>query len=135
MSKKPRQTCGGILLQNRKILLGKRNKDRLYPDIWDIFGGHIEPNETKEQTLQRELEEELGIITTSIEFLESYQDKEPTFGYDYIHHIYIVKLWQGIPKNKNTNEHENIGWFSKEELKNLKMHKEVKRIILENLDF
>lgn len=135
MNKQPRQTCGGILIENGKILLGKRNKDRLYPDIWDIFGGHIEPNETKEQTLQRELHEELGIEVNSFEFLESYQDKEPTYGYDYVHHIFIVKSWEGIPKNKNTDEHESIGWFSKEETKNLKMHEEVKRIILEKVDF
>jgi mutator protein MutT len=135
MNKKPRQTCGGILLRNGKILLGKRNINRLYPDIWDIFGGHIEQNETKEHTLQRELEEELGIVATSIEFLESYQDKEPTFGYDYLHHIFIVHSWKGEPVNKNTREHEGIGWFSKEEIENLKMHGEVQRIVLEKVDF
>ena len=135
MAKGPRQTCGGILIQEGKILLSKRKKDRLYPDIWDIFGGHIEENETKEETLRRELEEELGIDPLKFEFMESYQDKDPTFGMDYVHHIFIVHSWEGTPVNRNINEHERIGWFSKSELKDLKMHDEVKRIIFRNIDF
>jgi mutator protein MutT len=131
----PRQTCGGILVSDQKILLGKRKKDRLYPDIWDIFGGHIELGETKEETLIRELEEEVGILVKEFEFLECYQDKDPTYGIDYIHHIYIVHSWEGTPENKNPREHESIRWFSKDETKNLKMHGEVKRIILEKVDF
>lgn len=135
MNKMPRRTCGGIITQNGKILLGKRKKDRLYPDIWDIFGGHIKPNETKEEALRRELKEELGIEAKNFEFLESYQDKEPTFGHDYVHYIFIVHSWDGTPSNKNTHEYESIRWFSKEETIDLKMHGEVKRIILEKVDF
>ncbi len=135
MDKCPHHTCGGILIQDGKILLGKRKKDRLYPDIWDIFGGHMEENETKEETLRRELQEELGIEARKLEFLESYQDKDPTFGMDYVHHIFTVHSWEGTPVNRNENEHERIGWFSKSELKNLKMHDEVKRIILRIIDF
>lgn len=135
MSEQPRITAGGILVKDRKILLGLRKSHRLYPDIWDIFGGHIEKNETKEETLCRELKEELGIEVNSFDFLASYQDKEPTLGYDYVHYIFIIHSWSGIPSNMNIQEHESIGWFSKAEIKNLKMHKEVKRIILENVDF
>ncbi|UCE74071.1 MAG: NUDIX hydrolase [Methanomassiliicoccales archaeon] len=123
------------MIKNNKILLGKRKKDRLYPDIWDIFGGHIEANETKEEALKRELMEELGIEVKSYDFLESYQDKEPTLGHDYVHHIFIVNIWEGTPINKNTREHESIKWFSRDETMDLKMHKEVKRIILDNIVF
>ncbi|UCE38130.1 MAG: NUDIX hydrolase [Thermoplasmata archaeon] len=135
MSNGSRNTCGGILIKNNKILLGKRKSDRLYPDIWDIFGGHIESSETKEETLFRELKEEIGIEVKDHEFLESYQDKDPTFGIDYIHHIYIVHSWEGTPENKNPREHESIQWFSKAEIDGLPMHGEVKRIILENVIF
>jgi mutator protein MutT len=131
----PRLTCGGILVANGKILLGKRRSDRLYPDIWDIFGGHIEEGETKEETLKRELEEEIGLVVKDFEFVETYSDKDPTFGIDYIHHIYLIKNWEGTPENLVPEEHEEIKWFSKEETMNLKMHGEVKRIILKHVDF
>jgi mutator protein MutT len=133
--KMPKLTCGGILISQGKILLGKRKHDRLYPDIWDIFGGHIEEGETKEETLRRELEEEIGIIVKDFEFLETYEDKDPTYGIDYVHHIFLIHLWEGDPENKVPSEHERIAWFSKEETGNLKMHGEVRRIILEHVDF
>lgn len=131
----PRRTVGGVLILNHKILLGKRMPDRLYPDIWDIFGGHIEEGEALEETLVRELEEELGIEVVESEFLEQYRDKDPTYGHDYIHNIFIVQKWEGEPYNKNPGEHESLGWFSKEECRHLKMHGEVKRIILEKAEF
>jgi mutator protein MutT len=130
-----RETCGGVVVRNGKILLGKRRPDRLYPEIWDIFGGHIEPGETKEETLKRELEEEIGIEVNKYEFLETYQDKDPTYGIDYTHHIFLILSWNGSPENKVPREHESIKWFSKEETEDLKMHGEVKRIVLKNVRF
>lgn len=135
MGNEPRKTCGGILIENHKILLGKRRSDRLYPDIWDIFGGHIEEGETREETLVRELKEEIGIKVKDYEYLESYQDKDPTFGIDYVHHIYIIHSWEGVPENKNPCEHDRIQWFSRSELMDLPMHCEVKRIIMDNNAF
>lgn len=48
-----------------RILLGKRTPNReFFPNVWDVFGGHIEPDEERDQTLIRELKEELGITPT-----------------------------------------------------------------------
>ena len=50
------------ILRNTKheILLGKRMKGSLM-GYWEFPGGKIEPNETPEEALFRELQEELGI--------------------------------------------------------------------------
>jgi 8-oxo-dGTP pyrophosphatase MutT (NUDIX family) len=57
------RTCAGALLvRGRHILLATRADDRpFYPGVWDIIGGHCEPNETPADTLTRELLEEIGI--------------------------------------------------------------------------
>jgi 8-oxo-dGTP diphosphatase len=55
--------CAGaiILDPNGRIFLQRRAPDRrLFPDCWDIVGGHAEPGETPEQTLRREVHEETG---------------------------------------------------------------------------
>jgi len=45
-----------------RIFLAKRAAcHHSYPGVWDLPGGHCEPGESQEQTLTRELQEELGI--------------------------------------------------------------------------
>lgn len=42
-----------------------------FPNHWDLFGGHIEPGETPEEALVREVEEELGITLEDYTFWKS----------------------------------------------------------------
>ena len=52
-----------IFSKDGKILMGKKDpsKGGVYPDVWHIPGGGIEEGETMEQTLAREVFEEVGI--------------------------------------------------------------------------
>ena len=53
---------GALLVHDGRVLLGRRAENRDWlPGAWDVFGGHIEPGETEEAALRRELREELGI--------------------------------------------------------------------------
>ena len=52
-----------FLIQQRDTHLNK------YPDIWTLFGGNINENETPEETLKRELMEELNYEIIEIQFL------------------------------------------------------------------
>lgn len=47
--------------ENGHILCTKRSSNGRLPDKWEFPGGKIEPGESKQQTLVRELREELGI--------------------------------------------------------------------------
>lgn len=51
-----------ILSQNGQFLLQLRDDipDIAYPGHWGLFGGHLEPGETPEEGLKRELVEEIG---------------------------------------------------------------------------
>ena len=57
-----------LIVADSRVLLGHRSKDRpTYPDVWDLFGGHVEAGETLEAALVRELDEELAIRPTAYE--------------------------------------------------------------------
>jgi mutator protein MutT len=104
---------GALVVQQDTILLGQRSPTRtFYPNVWDIFGGHIEPGEQPGQTLYRELWEELGIRPTKwmhVETLvEAVAERDETVQY----HVYLVPAWQGTPVNQQPEEHTTIQWFT-----------------------
>jgi 8-oxo-dGTP diphosphatase len=51
----------GFLRKDGKILVGQRPESHSLAGQWEFPGGKIEPGETPEQALARELSEELGI--------------------------------------------------------------------------
>src|SRR5690242_21840108 len=74
-----KQCAGALVLSGTEILLGKRAAAlEFYPDVWDVFGGHVEPGEHPEQTLARELQEELGIHPTRMRPLLAAQAEPAT---------------------------------------------------------
>jgi len=50
------KSCGCIIINNGKVLLVKQTKGH-----WGFPKGHVEANETEEETAIREVKEELGI--------------------------------------------------------------------------
>ena len=59
---------------NRLLIYLRDDKaDIPFPNHWDFFGGHLEPGETAEQALVREVKEELGIELVSWQFVRSYE--------------------------------------------------------------
>ena len=55
------ESVGGVVVNGDKFLLLKYTQAH-----WGFVKGHIEPGETKEETLRRELEEETGITDAVI---------------------------------------------------------------------
>ena len=59
---------------NRLLIYLRDDKpDIPFPNHWDFFGGHLEPGETAEQALVREVKEELGIELVSWQFVRCYE--------------------------------------------------------------
>jgi 8-oxo-dGTP diphosphatase len=53
----------GVLIRpGGDFLLTSRPAGKVYAGYWEFPGGKLEPGETVEQALQRELQEELGIV-------------------------------------------------------------------------
>lgn len=64
-SKKPELTVvAALILRDSKILVCQRRRDDTHALQWEFPGGKVEPGETSEEALARELREELAVDAT-----------------------------------------------------------------------
>jgi 8-oxo-dGTP diphosphatase len=114
----PQVACG-VFIQDDKILLGKRSpQERICPNLWDLFGGHVEPDESPARALVRELQEELGIMAEEYVELQTMLEERKELGGPVAMYFYVVKRWSGQVKMLG-QEHSEIRWFSIEEARHL----------------
>jgi 8-oxo-dGTP diphosphatase len=64
MSDNPLRVTAALLVHNQKILIAQRNNTGRFANKWEFPGGKIDPGETPQECLQRELQEELGLTAT-----------------------------------------------------------------------
>ena len=108
-----RECVAALIVRNQRILLGKRSTERaFYPGVWDVFGGHIEAQESCEEALLRELDEELGITATAWTHLETLPEPDPEQQGEGRYTFFLVTAWEGAPTNRQSHEHSSIEWFS-----------------------
>jgi 8-oxo-dGTP diphosphatase len=102
------RASGGVLVRDGLILLGKRSDmERDYPGTWDVIGGQCEPGESDEETLVRELREELGVAAVEYRSLGIFLEPEDRPLYRL--HLFVVERWLGMPTNCSA-EHSTIEW-------------------------
>lgn len=118
-----------ILIINKdktKTLLQRRSSQKkLYPNMWDIaVGGHISTGETALETVQRELQEELGLNlkdfdVEKVDRITEQLTNNGVISNEYVT-IYLVCGDISISQIKLQEEEvSEIKWCSKEELNEL----------------
>jgi 8-oxo-dGTP diphosphatase len=102
---------GVIRNQQQQILLALRPDDVHQGGLWEFPGGKVEPAETIQQALARELEEELGITPTQvqplIEIHHDYPDKSVFLD------VWWVDAFSGEPEGR---EGQPVRWVPIDEL-------------------
>jgi 8-oxo-dGTP diphosphatase len=102
-------TCvGALLIRGQEVLLGCRAAHKSYPGCWDILGGHVEPGESVEAALARELAEEVGVTPLEWRLLDSFRFQERDGWSDLL--IYRIDSWEGDPFLAN-DEHVELRWL------------------------
>jgi 8-oxo-dGTP diphosphatase len=63
-NKSVRPVAAALILRGEEVLICQRRPDQPLGSKWEFPGGKMEPGETAEEALRRELNEELGIDAT-----------------------------------------------------------------------
>jgi len=100
-----------LLVNNRNKVLLMLRDDLPHipcPNMWDLPGGHVEPNEAPDDCIRRELHEELGFCPEAI---------RPFGVYDFpdrLEYVYTARA-DFNPDTICLTEGQKIAWFSLEE--------------------
>lgn len=81
-----------------RVLVQQRPADRSMAGLWEFPGGKVEPDETPEAALIRELREELGIETQTACLAPAGFASEALGDRHLILLLYICRKWRGIPQ-------------------------------------
>ena len=89
--------CALIDVEGR-ILLAQRPPGKSLAGLWEFPGGKVEPGETPEETLVRELHEELGIVT-QIPCLAPLTFASHAYeAFHLLMPLYVCRRFTGIPR-------------------------------------
>lgn len=81
-----------------RVLLQQRAPGRAMAGLWEFPGGKVEPGETPEAALARELEEELGIQVRSTDLTPACFASAVLDSRHMLLLIYICRRWSGVPQ-------------------------------------
>ncbi len=107
-----------LLDQDGRILLAQRPQGKSLAGLWEFPGGKVEQGETPEETLVRELHEELG-ITTKIACLAPLTFASHTYeAFHLLMPLYVCRRYEGIPHGR---EGQNVKWVKPQSLRDYPM--------------
>ena len=106
-----------IVKDNKFLLVKRRPDDDNHPGKWALPGGSMEEGETPEQTLNREIDEELGISISGYKPLGKYEEN------NYIIFVYYLESPEfdenTITLNEEHTEHKFFNFYEIQQLDNI----------------
>jgi 8-oxo-dGTP diphosphatase len=103
---------------DKRVLITQRPEGKTLAGLWEFPGGKVEPGERPEETLIRELQEEIGITVKEaclapLTFAShAYED------FHLLMPLYICRRWDGEVISR---EGQNLAWVRANKLRDYKM--------------
>lgn len=108
-------------IQDGRVLLPQSRRR----GVWKTVGGRTEPGETPEQTMLREVGEEIGVRPMTYRRLPD--RTVDAYGYPARIAVFAVTAWEGEPRNVASGEHSDLRWFSANEVELLSLQDVVRQ--------
>lgn len=108
-----RQVTAAVIVEDGRILLARRGPHEKLAGLWELPGGKIDPGETPQQCLERELMEELSMTAEAGPLLARTV-------YTYDHGEFEMLALQTKRRSAYIlTVHDEAGWFSDSDLESL----------------
>ena len=105
------QVTAAILVHDGMLLIAKRGPNARLPNLWDLPGGKVEPDESPRVCLKRELRERFGIEVTVKENVGSHIH---TYDFGTVQLMVFTADWE--KGDFNSADHQEIRWAFPHEL-------------------
>lgn len=103
---------------DRRVLIAERPEGKAMAGLWEFPGGKVEPDETPEAALIRELQEELGISTQTACLAPVSFASHSYENFHLLMPLYACRKWQGMPEPR---EHTALKWVRPQQLRDYPM--------------
>ena len=114
------------------LLILKRSRENDYRSgYWDFPGGTVEPGETVEEAVIREVWEETGLQVEVVRPVFVYSNKLELPARQTIQIVFECRLINLSRVRLNSDEHSEAQWVSEDELHNFKLIEFVKEMLNE----
>ena len=101
-----------------RVLLAQRPEGKMMAGLWEFPGGKVEAGERPEETLIRELNEELGIVVKQ-ECLAPLTFASHVYSdFHLLMPLYVCRRWEGFVEGR---EKQRLKWVWPNELRNYPM--------------
>jgi len=101
-----------------RVLLAQRPAGKTMAGLWEFPGGKVEPEETPESALVRELHEELGIETWNSCLAPLTFASHSYENFHLLMPLYACRKWEGIPQPR---EGQTLKWVAPQNLREYPM--------------
>ena len=101
-----------------RILLAQRPEDKAMAGLWEFPGGKVEPGETPEQAIIRELQEELGVETKEACLAPLTFASHSYADFHLLMPLFICRRWWGIAQSR---EGQALKWVRSQNLRDYPM--------------
>lgn len=103
---------------NGRILIAKRPEGRSLAGLWEFPGGKVEPHESPEHALIRELAEELGIHVAAADLAPLTFASHAYPDFHLLMPLFLCRRWQGTVA---PHEGQELRWVRPAELRSYAM--------------